>query len=288
LRIESPDEVVTLAVPAAERPAEVDWSDDDVVLLATKTQDTGAALTELAAAAPETVPVACAQNGVENERAALRRFPNVYGVHVMLPAGHLEPGVVQASSSPITGLLDIGRYPRGSDEAASRISAAFNASSFDSRVIADVMRWKYRKLIMNLGNAVEALIEPGPGRDAIAAQAEEEGEACLQAAGIGLASRDEDATRRGTLMRLGPIRGRERAGGSSWQSLARSTGTIEADYLNGEIAMLGRMHGFPTPVNEALQRLANRWAAARRPPGTMTAIEFERAASGHGVGSRSP
>jgi 2-dehydropantoate 2-reductase len=79
LRIESPDEVVTLAVPAAERPAEVDWSDDDVVLLATKTQDTGAALTELAAAAPETVPVACAQNGVENElrtasRTSVRRF----------------------------------------------------------------------------------------------------------------------------------------------------------------------------------------------------------------------
>jgi 2-dehydropantoate 2-reductase len=288
LRIESPAGAVALEIPAVEAPDDVDWTDEDVVLLATKTQDTGAALAALAASAPEKIPVACAQNGVENERAAQRCFPNVYGVHVMLPAGHLEPGVVQASSSPVTGLLDIGRYPRGADEPARRISAAFEASSFDSHAREDVMRWKYRKLIMNLGNAVEALIEPGAGCDAIAARAEDEGEACLRAAGIEFASREEDRARRGTLMRLGAIPGRERAGGSSWQSLARGAGTIEADYLNGEIVLLGRLHGFPTPANAALQRLANRWAAARRPPGTMTAEDFEReldAGAGHGVGS---
>src|SRR6187399_687647 len=61
LRIESPADVVTVAVPAVERPAEVDWRAGDVVLLATKTQDTGDALADLAAAAPAEVPVACAQ-----------------------------------------------------------------------------------------------------------------------------------------------------------------------------------------------------------------------------------
>ena len=288
LRIESPAGEVALEMEAVAHPSEVEWRDDDVVLVATKTQDTGAALAALALAAPEEVPVACAQNGVENERAALRRFPNTYAVHVMLPAAHLEPGVVQASSTPVTGLLDVGRYPRGVDEVARRISAAFNASSFDSQALDDVMRWKYRKLIMNLGNAAEALIEPGPEREAIATRAEDEGESCLREAGIDFASRDEDRARRGNLMRLAPIRGRDRAGGSSWQSLARGAGTIEADYLNGEIVLLGRLHGFRTPVNAALQRLANRCAAARRPPGTMAAEEFERelcAAGGHGVGS---
>ena len=48
-----------------------------------------------------------------------------------------------------------------------------------------------------------------------------------------------------------------RPGASSWQSLARGTGSIEADYLNGEIVLLGRLHGVATPVNAALQRLAN-------------------------------
>ena len=48
------------------------------------------------------------------------------------------------------------------------------------------------------------------------------------------------------------IGGRRRGGGSSWQSLARGTGTIETDYLNGEIVLLGRLHGVPTPVNLGL------------------------------------
>jgi 2-dehydropantoate 2-reductase len=195
----------------------------------------------------------------------------------MLPATHLEPGLVEASSSPVTGMLDVGRYPSGADGTAHELAAAFNGSTFDSRVVADIMRWKYRKLIMNLGNAVEALLTPGPEQDEVADRAEREGEACLEVAGIDFASREEDRTRRGDLLRIGPVGGRERFGGSSWQSLARGSGTIEADYLNGEIVLLGRLHGFPTPVNELLQLLANRWAAERRPPATMTAAEFERA-----------
>ena len=43
-------------------------------------------------------------------------------------------------------------------------------------------------------------------------------------------------------------------GGSSWQSLVRGTGTIETDFLNGEIVLLGRLHGIPTPVNADIQR----------------------------------
>jgi 2-dehydropantoate 2-reductase len=277
LRIESPDHTATLRVTAVGHPSEVEFADGDVVMLAVKSQDTAAALRDLALVAPPGVPVACAQNGVENERAALRLFPRVYAVHVMLPAAHLEPGVVQASSAPVTGMLDLGRHPAGVDETAERLAAAFSASTFDSRARADIMRWKYRKLIMNLGNAAEALIAPGPDQDEIANRAEQEGEDCLRAARVDFASRAEDHERRGDLLQIGPIGGRERAGGSSWQSLARGSGTIEADYLNGEIVLLGRLHGFPTPVNELLQRLANRWAAERRAPGTLSAGEFERA-----------
>lgn len=277
LRIQSPRDDLTLRIAAVEHPSEVDFADGDVVILAVKSQDTGDALAALRAAAPEGIQLACAQNGVENERAALRLFEHVYGVHVMLPAAHLEPGIVQASSAPTTGMLDVGRHPSGADETANRLSAAFNASTFDSRVLADIMRWKYRKLIMNLGNAVEALIPFGSEQDEIADRAEREGEACLRAARIAFASREEDRARRGDLLQVGRIDGAERGGGSSWQSLARGSGTIEADYLNGEIVLLGRRHGFPTPVNETLQRLAVRWAAERRPPGTMSPAEFERA-----------
>jgi hypothetical protein len=58
------------------------------------------ALAALDAAGANGVPVACAQNGVESERLALRRRADVYGVCVMCPAAHLRPGVVQAFSVP--------------------------------------------------------------------------------------------------------------------------------------------------------------------------------------------
>ena len=265
LRIESPDGSEIARVPCVGHPDEVAWREGDEVLLATKTQDTAAALDALARSAPPVCPVVCAQNGVENERLALRRFANVYGVAVMCPTAHLEPGVVQAFAAPITGLLDVGRWPAGADETANTLAAAFRASSFVSEARPDISRWKYRKLLMNLGNAVQALCASG-GKE-LAQRARAEGEACLRAAGIDFASEAEDRERRGEILKLGSIAGRARAGGSTWQSLARASGSIETDYLNGEIVLLGRVHGVPTPVNELLQRLAAEAARERRPPG---------------------
>src|SRR5690606_27633386 len=99
-------------------------------------------------------------------------------------------------------------------------------------------------------------------------RARAEGEAVLTAAGIDFASREEDLAQRGALLRMRPIAGERRGGGSSWQSLARGTGTIEADALNGEIVLLGRLHGVETPVNALLQQVANDLARAGSPPGT--------------------
>ncbi len=76
-----------------------------------KTQDTQAALDALDTAAGPPGAVACAQNGVDNERMALRHHDLVYAICVMCPATHLEPGVVAASSSPVSGILDLGVYP---------------------------------------------------------------------------------------------------------------------------------------------------------------------------------
>ena len=262
--------VVVLPVPVTQTPEAVDWRDDDVVLLAVKSQDTETALRQLGSSAPGSVPVACVQNGVANEQAALRRFANVYGVCVMCPASHLEPGVVVASSSPVTALLDIGRYPTGVDDVAEAVAAAFGSSTIESVARPDIMRWKYAKLLRNLGNAVDAICGPGQRDTPLAQLALEEGEACLRAAGIAFASAEEDAARRGNRLHPGDdVSGFPRGGSSSWQSLARHEGTIEADYLNGEIVMLGRLYGVPTPVNELLRRVADDMARDRRQPGTM-------------------
>jgi len=274
LTVADPDRTVTLPVPAVAHPAEAELTEDDLVVLATKTQNTAGALADLQATAPAGLRIACAQNGVENERLALRVSPSVYGVTVMLPAEHQEPGLVWVMSAPTTGMLDIGRYPSGTDATSVRMAADFGGCTFDTRSVPDVMRWKYSKLRMNLYNAVQAIcgLDADTGdlfRDLLA-----EAAACYGAAGIDAASHEEDKQRRGDLLQIRPVGDHGRGGGSSWQSLQRSSGTIETDYLNGEIVLLGRLHGVPTPANAGVQRVANRLAASGAGPGTMTGDEL--------------
>jgi 2-dehydropantoate 2-reductase len=274
LLLRDPSGEQRLPIPAVKHPGEIAWDEGDVVLVAVKSQHSPQVLTQLAAAAPANVPVVCLQNGVRNEPEALRRFENVYGVPVACPCVHLEPGVVEAYSWPVTGILDVGRYPTGADQTAAAVAAAFNASAFHSRAIDDLPRWKWRKLITNLGNAIEAVCGPPAHKGPIATTAAAEGEACLQAARIDAVPGEEDRIRRGDLLQLQPVSGQARPGGSTWQSLSRHTHDVETDYLNGEIVLLGRLHGVATPVNALLQRLANRLALHGDAPGAFSAAEF--------------
>jgi len=97
---------------------------------------------------------------------------------------------------------------------------------------------------------------------------------CLQTAGIDFDSDEEDAVSRGDLLQVRPIGGKARGGGSTWQSLKRQTGSVKMDYLNGEIVLIGRQHGIPTPVNEILQQLATRMAAEHAAPGSVSPDDF--------------
>jgi 2-dehydropantoate 2-reductase len=280
LRFATPSGVSTLAIPAAGGPGELSLRADDTLILAVKGQDSMAALDAWAwqpvtggGVAADSLPLLCAQNGVASERVALRRFRQVYGVCVWMPASHLEPGAIEAQGAPMTGLLPVGRYPAGEDETARQVASDLAASRFVAPVSPDVMRWKYGKLLTNLGNAVEAVFGAGSTAGAaveLRTRARREGKAVLEAAGIGYASAEEQAALRGDQVRVEPVNGNRRGGGSSWQSLTRGTGSIEADYLNGEIVLLGREHGVPTPANELVQRLANQFAAERRAPGSIT------------------
>ncbi len=272
LELRSPDRTVTLRVPVVDHPRRLRFGPGDVAILTVKTQDTAAALGELTAVAPPGLPVVCAQNGVDSERQALRLFPRVYGLCVMLPAVHLEPGVVRAGMAPVTGILDLGCYPEGTDELAGEVAAALEGSTFRSRADPCIMRRKYTKLLMNLGNAVDAACESGDRqsrRGELYQRAREEATACLRAAGIDFASDEEDRLRRTEMSPMQYPPG-ERHGSSTWQSLARGAGTTEVDYFNGEIVLLGRLHGVPTPVNAMLQRVAQRMAREGLPPRSLS------------------
>lgn len=276
LRLVQPDRDERLPVPVAGSPEEIAFADDDMVILATKTQHALPALDSLARVAPPTIGVVCAQNGVESERLALRRFADVYGMCVMMPATLTQPGEVHAFGVPHIGILDVGRYVGGVDDRVRGLSSDLEKAGFASRVEPDIMRIKYRKLLLNLHNALEALGGMEAKTSDLADRARQEALEVFAAAGIEAATAEEDRQRRRGTMELQEDPERPRGGSSSWQSVARASGSIESDYLNGEIVLLGRLHGVPTPVNAVIQHAARRLAAERGAAGSV-ALEDLRA-----------
>jgi 2-dehydropantoate 2-reductase len=270
LQLLAPDADAQLQIPAYESPAAADAQPGDVVVLAMKSQDTKQALEELVAVdRSEQLVVVCAQNGVENERVALRLFAHVYGMFVYLAAEHVRPGVVSAFSAPCVGVLDLGRVPRGADRAAEQISCDLNDAGFSSRAAPEIVPWKYAKLLSNLANAIGAILGPDAEEEDLVERARHEALLCYEAAGIAFVDRHEVNERTAVVSALRAVHGHEHSGSSSVQSLQRGTGAIETDYLNGEIVLLGRAHGVATPVNTALTHVARRMARDGLQPGGL-------------------
>lgn len=292
LRLRTPDEDVTLPVEVASTPDEVVLRTDDVIVLAVKTQQAQAALEQWVDApvlddagvrvgtAGALLPVFTALNGIESERIALRLFTRVFAVCVWLPAVHLQPGEVISRIGPVSGMFIIGRYGSPMDAAdrdlLATIEADWRGSSFNVQVAGDVMRWKYAKLLSNLPNAVQALVRHGDDFGPLAERLRAEAEAIFRELGIEWTSDEEEAQTRGDLFRVRPVPGTpEVVGGSTWQSFARGSGSIETDYLNGEIALLARQHGLSAPLNEHLQRIAREAAATGAAVGSLSIDELE-------------
>ncbi|HEX2552268.1 MAG TPA: 2-dehydropantoate 2-reductase N-terminal domain-containing protein [Microvirga sp.] len=280
LLLRTPGRTARAAFPCVSDPGEIDLRADDAILLTMKTQDTLPALERLRAAGVVDQPIFCVQNGVANERMALRRFPEVHGVTVMMPANLSVPGEVSAFSTPRHGIFDIGRYPAGTnvhDETLARVLEAANVAAF---VTPEVMQRKYGKLLLNLNNILEAALGVEADIKRFAAILRAEAEAVYAAAGIRWQDVGGSDPRRKELMRYEPIAGVDRAGGSTTQSLARGAGSVETDYLNGEIVLLGRLHGVPVPANAFVLGLSARMARENLAPGFISAADVEAGLTG--------
>ncbi len=292
LRLRTPDEDVTVPVRAVGGPDEIELRAADVLVLSTKTQQADDALRTWADApvadderpggtAGERLPVLTALNGVASEAMAQRYFRRVFGVCVWMPAVHLVPGEVIIRSTPRSGMLHLGRVPARPDaedrQLLSEIAADWTAANFTVPLPADVMPWKYRKLISNIGNVFQALVSRNGDWRPLAAQAEAEARQVLDAAGIAYTGDEEEAEARAAGFTMKPVPGvTENPGGSTWQSLVRGTGNVETDYLNGEIAYLAHRTGGEAPINATLATLARQAAAERRQPGDLSAEELAR------------
>ncbi len=272
LTLVTPHEETLVQLRAADALAGLDVGSDTAVLVTVKSHQTAGVMHDIVRATPPDVTLVSAQNGVANEATLLRGRRHVLGIVVMLPSSHLEPGVVIQGSSNKPGLLDVGCFPSGVDERAEAVALGLRAGGFESVVRPDIMAWKYRKLMMNLGNAAQAACAPGPEKDRLDELVSAEGEAVLAAAGVVMVSDAEDHDRRADLLDTRQMRGR--GGGSTWQSLRRGTGDVEVDYLNGEISLLGRLHGVPTPANDLLRDTVWWLAAERAEPGSVAAADL--------------
>ena len=267
LRYLRPDGEHLVELPVVGSPAELELHRDDVLVLATKAQDAEAALAEWAwrpvgpdgALAAETLPVLTLQNGLDTERAALRRFATVYAAAVFSPSEYVTPGEVASPAGPAVGVVWLGRYPAGSDDRLVEIAADLRAARHLVEIVEDVPRWKAGKLLAVIGNALEALFPAGQLRDRATAALRAEATRVYAAAGIASADlRAETALDLGGFA-IGAIPGRSSAGRSTAQSLQRGV-SPETDFLNGEIVLLGRLHGQPAPRNAAVAAAVHRAA----------------------------
>jgi 2-dehydropantoate 2-reductase len=285
LRLRTPDEDVTQFVPAIGGPEEIKLDIDDILILATKTQQANAALVTWAdvpvhqnarpvGTAGERLPILIALNGVAAEAIAHRYFRRVYGVCVWMPVVHLVPGEVIIRSTPRSGMLHIGRVPASAsdhEQTLRRVATDLVTANFDVPLPDDVMPWKYRKLISNIGNVFQALVARNGDWRSLLAAAEAEARRVLDAAGIGYISEAEESAARAAGFTIRPVPGIPQfVGGSTWQSLQRGTGNIETDYLNGEIVMIAHRIGIEAPINQQLATLARRAAATGAKPGDMS------------------
>ncbi len=276
LTLKTPAETLNLAIRAVGHPEEIAFTPSDVALLTMKSQDTEMALRDLERAGGRDLAVICGQNGVDNERLAIRRFAHVYGMVVWMPATYLEPGLVLNHAEPVGGILDAGRYPNGVDPLVTQVMQDLTICGFSAVPDHNIMRWKYTKLLGNVRNAFQAACGFAARSRKIIRALRAEALACYQAAGIEFVPEDELQTRVRSQIKLADIEGHPRTGGSSWQSLVRGLPTIEADFLNGEIVMLGRLHGIPTPCNALLQRVVNNMARTGQKPGSIAVTDLER------------
>lgn len=268
LHLRSPEVDERVPLTCVETPDQIAFRPDDAILMTMKTQDSLPALQALRRAGVRDQPIFCLQNGVANEGMALRLFPHVHGVTVMMPATYLTPGECVTHCLPQFGMFDLGRYPAGHDAADSALAAALEAANFAPFVKPRVMESKYGKLLVSLGNICGAAFGEEAGVAALRQALADEGKAVLAAAGIGWEDVGSADPRRAIHTRFQPVDGVGGMASSTLQSLLRG-GSVETDYLNGEISLLGRMHAIPTPLNDAMVALATRMTVEGIAPGSL-------------------
>jgi 2-dehydropantoate 2-reductase len=282
---------VVKSLCAVTHPRQITPSLGDVIILTVKSSQTAASIQSLRETFPEETPVVCMQNGVRNEEVAAGRFLRVYGGMLGISATFLEAGVVAHTRGE---LLSVGNYPLGCDNTGLQIATRLEKAGFRTATHESIMAVKWSKLILNLNNAMFAIIDKHlqlglvtPAISNFMADVHEEGLRALDMAGISLEDPNNPFDLRRNVAELrGVVEDPEkicaeanspvefRTYPSTWMDLKLKRRETETGYFNGEIILLGEKYGFPTPYNSTLFTIVETMAAKGAQPGLYTIEEL--------------
>ena len=188
LVLEAPGETVTLPIPTVTEPAAGvvggDADGDPVVLLAVKGQHTDHALDAAGGGASRPRRWSACRTAWRTSAASCATSRTPTACASCAPPPSCGPASSRCIRPPSRDCSTSGRFPSGVDERGQAIADAIATTTFQSVARPDIMRWKYRKLLMNLANAVEALAGPEGRFGPLAREAQREGKEALAAAGI--------------------------------------------------------------------------------------------------------
>ena len=137
------------------------------------------------------------------------------------------------------------------------------------------MRWKYTKLLMNLGNAVEAICVRDADAGELVRARPARGAGCLRRRGHRATRRPRRRRRAAaTCCRSARSTARTAAADRRGSRSHAASAPIEADAFNGEVVRVGTAAGVPTPVNTVIRDRALAAAAARVAPNSIPAAEL--------------
>jgi 2-dehydropantoate 2-reductase len=216
-----------------------------LILLTTKVNNNVAAVQPLVGIMPDGVTIVCVQNGLYSENLVkelvgeralvLRAITQVGGVLV-------EPGVVDNTVAGYTLLESHERSPA--------IAALLSEAGLDGRIIPDIKREVWRKLIFNcvinpttalLGSEVGAIVDAQ--LNSLKQHIIDECVAVARADGVDF---EEDF-----VALIDRVFAGARTIASMRQDLMKGRKT-EIDHMNGAVVDLGTRYGIPCPVNAAM------------------------------------
>jgi 2-dehydropantoate 2-reductase len=236
-----------------------------LVLVCVKAHQTEAILDDLASVVDDDTVIVTMQNGVDSDELVAARFGRARVVPAVVYVGATldAPGMVTHVAA---GTIVIGARPGVDASRLPFVRAALAQSGQPVRIVDDIQRERWAKLIWNASfNTVSAVSMREP-RDLLAAPEARalvigimrEVVAVAQAHGIALRESDIDQqigwTERATAVRTSMMVDRERGR------------AMETEALVGVIVRLGRAHGVPTPFSEALYGLLKAIEGAAPPP----------------------